>query len=187
MLEVKHEHYSYKVDGQRKPADGRCRGRAVGVLGGQLVIIYVVFVYKYKSLKLLELERFLMSNLAKRFSLSMLIGFMAIYSYGCNQTEDISEEVSAPKSIEEQQIDSCIKDIQRTLNDPNSIEILSHRGIELKDGTFRIAIEYTAMNRMGGRERNEEACGFKSKDSAEWNPDDIINQLRDMSATLNRL
>ena len=117
-----------------------------------------------------------MVSLFRKISLAVLIALIAVSVSGC----DLS------MSTEDKQVEACIKDVQRSLYDPNSIELLSHRGFELKDGTYRIEIEYTAKNRMGGRVRDESLCGFKSKDSAEWNPDDLYNEMRDMAITFDK-
>jgi len=91
------------------------------------------------------------------------------------------------ESVEEKQISVCAQEIKVGLNDPNSMEIISSEKFKLDDGTYRIGLDYTAKNKFGGRVRDKEFCGFKTVDGLELNPDDFLNQKRNLKRSLSKI
>lgn len=92
-----------------------------------------------------------------------------------------------PATIEGQQLQSCIDDIQLGLNDPNSLEVLSTRPIDLEGGGYRLALEFTAKNRAGGRVRQTALCGFESNSHVDLDPEDIHNRMRTLQRGLREM
>lgn len=91
------------------------------------------------------------------------------------------------QSVESKQIRACEDDVKLGLNDPNSLEILSSRTFKVDDGTYRLELKFTFKNTMGGRERSEAICGFKTEKDTKLNPDDMMNKIRDMSRNIREL
>lgn len=87
----------------------------------------------------------------------------------------------AIQSVESKQIKACAEDVKLGLNDPNSLEILSTRTFKANDGTHRLELKFTSLNTMGGRERGEAVCGFKTEKDTSLNPDDLMNNMRNTS------
>jgi hypothetical protein len=105
----------------------------------------------------------------------VLFPFMVIL--GCNPFE----------STFEKQVKTCKEDVKLGLNDPDSLEITSTNGFEIKNGGYRIQIDFTAKNAFGGRVRGDAICGFKDKSTTELNPDDFMNTTRKISRDLRSL
>lgn len=97
---------------------------------------------------------------------------------GCNLFE----------STLDKQTKMCIDDEKKILNDPNSLEILSTETFQMKDGedgNFRVQVFYTAKNLAGGRARGQTLCGFKNKDSLEFNGADLMERSRQINLSFN--
>lgn len=90
------------------------------------------------------------------------------------------------ESLEKKRIRACTDEIKLGLNDPNSFEFLSSRPID-SEKVHRIELKFTAKNKMGGRVRGEEVCGFLSAESAEMDPKDYLNEIRSMARTMSEL
>jgi hypothetical protein len=106
---------------------------------------------------------------------SISVAVLALSMFGCGS------------SVQEKQTKACVDDIKLGLNDPGSMEVLSTEPIKMDDGTYRISLEFTAKNAMGGRVRSSGVCGFKTINSEALNPDDYLNQQRDLSRKMNKL
>ncbi|PPD52212.1 MAG: hypothetical protein CTY12_06885 [Methylotenera sp.] len=117
------------------------------------------------------------SNRRNLFKLTIGIVFISMIFSGCSE----------PESTEAKQIKVCIEDVKLSLNDPNSIEMISTKSINVDDGSHRIALEFTAKNAMGGRVRGRALCGFKTENDLALNPDDIWNKERNLSRSLRGL
>lgn len=78
------------------------------------------------------------------------------------------------------QMSVCEADIEKQLNDPSSLEVVSSKTAERTDGTYLLIVDFTARNAFGGRIRKSTSCGFKTKLHTELNPDEFQNQLRSM-------
>jgi len=89
-----------------------------------------------------------------------------------------------PGTIEAQQLQACVDDVKLGLNDPGSLEVLSTRPIELESGGYRLALEFTAKNRFGGRVRQTAVCGFESSSHVHLDPEDIQNETRELQRKL---
>lgn len=101
----------------------------------------------------------------------------AIAIQGCNPFE----------STLDKQVNVCASDVKLGLGDPESLEIVSTEEIKLDNGWHRVQLNYTAKNAMGGRVRGETICGFKGKDFTELNPDDFMNQERELARKLREM
>lgn len=108
---------------------------------------------------------------------SVLFTVAAIFIQGCNPFE----------STLDRQIDVCASDVKLGLGDPESLEIVSAREINLDNGWHRVKINYTAKNAMGGRVRGETICGFEGKDVTQLNPDDFMNKERELARRLREI
>lgn len=91
------------------------------------------------------------------------------------------------ESTEDKQIKSCLNDIKLGFGDPNSLELISTKEIDMGNGAFRIRINFTAKNALGGRVRGDAVCGFKSKDDINLDPEDFMNQRREISRNFKSL
>lgn len=91
------------------------------------------------------------------------------------------------EGIESKQTTACIDDVKLGLNDPNSIELISSKVIELDNGWRRVEVHYTAKNAMGGRVRGKDICGFATKSDIEINPKDFMNETRKLARDLRSL
>jgi hypothetical protein len=96
---------------------------------------------------------------------------------GCNPFE----------SIFDKQVKACVADVKLGLSDPSSLEVISTEGVEIDNGSFRVKLNFTAKNAMGGRVRGYENCGFKDKNAIVLNSDDFQNQQRDTARTFKAL
>lgn len=110
----------------------------------------------------------------RRFAINTLFIISLVGMTGCSNTE-------------KKQIDACVQDIKSGLNDPSSFELLSTKPVNLDNGTFRIVVEFTAKNKLGGRVRSQEICGFKSEKDISLNPDDFMNQQRDIKRSFGAI
>ena len=108
---------------------------------------------------------------------TILITAITISIQGCNPFE----------STLDKQVKACADDVKLGLGDPNSLEILSTEEINLDNGWYRVQLNYTAKNAMGGRVRGETICGFKEKESIELNPEDFMNQERKLARDLREM
>jgi len=88
-------------------------------------------------------------------------------------------------SVTDKQIASCTKDIQIGLGDPNSFELVSFEEVNLDNGGYRLVLNYTAKNALGGRVRGSDICGFSNKTSIDLDPEDIMNKQRKILRVLN--
>ncbi len=95
--------------------------------------------------------------------------------------------ISGCSSKEKKQIDACVNDIKSGLNDPSSFQMLSKKTFKSNNGSFRIAIEFTANNKLGGKVRKEEICGFASEKETQLDPNDFMNQQRDIRRSLGSI
>lgn len=95
--------------------------------------------------------------------------------------------VGCGSSTLDKQLAACSADIKEGLNDPSSLEILSSKVLDEKEGSYRISVSYTSKNTSGGRERGSATCGFASKDSTELDPNDFQNKLRQTSNLVKSL
>jgi hypothetical protein len=91
------------------------------------------------------------------------------------------------ESTESKQTKACVTDVKLGLNDPNSLEILSVEKIKVDNGWYRIKLNFTAKNAMGGRVRGDTICGFKTAQDVDLNPDDFMNKSRELARKLNEL
>lgn len=87
----------------------------------------------------------------------------------------------------DKQTASCVEDIKKGLNDPNSFELLSSVFLDEQPGSYRILVEYTAANHYGGKERSKATCGFISKDATELDPNDFQNKMRRINSNFRSL
>ena len=87
----------------------------------------------------------------------------------------------------DKQIQACVDDIKLGLGDPNSFELLNTEGLSIDNGWFRVNIKYTAKNAQGGRVRGESLCGFKNKNDTQLNPEDFVNNEREVGRFLNKI
>ena len=94
---------------------------------------------------------------------------------------------NAEEKILDQQIKACVEDVKLGLGDPNSIEVLSTEGINVDNGGFRLKLNFTAKNEMGGRVRGETICGFKNKNDIQLDAEDFPNQERRLRQRLSQL
>lgn len=102
---------------------------------------------------------------------------LAVLIQGC----DIFE------STFDKQVNACVDDVKLGLGDPDSLEITSTEGIDVNNGWFRIKLNFTAKNAMGGRVRGDAICGFIDKNSIELNEKDPSNEMRKLSRDLRSL
>lgn len=107
------------------------------------------------------------------FTIVVLVTFIQ----GCNPFE----------SIFDKQVKACVEDVKLGLGDPSSLEVVSTEGVELDNGLFRVKLNFTAKNAMGGRVRGYETCGFKGKNDIGLNSEDFQNQQRDTVRTFKAL
>ena len=105
-----------------------------------------------------------------------LLALFVLSISGCDQ----------PKSTFDKQVDICVEDIKLGLGDPNSLEITSTKEINLDNGWFRVKVDFTAKNAMGGRVRGSSICGFENKESLVLNDEDFMNKEREISRFLNQ-
>jgi hypothetical protein len=91
------------------------------------------------------------------------------------------------ESTFDRQVNVCIEDVKLGLNDPGSLEIVSSEGIGMDNGWFRVKLNFTAKNAMGGRVRGNAICGFKNKNDIELNSEDFMNKERETARNLNSL
>ena len=91
------------------------------------------------------------------------------------------------ESTLDKQVKACIEDVKLGLGDPESIVIVSKEGFDLDNGWFRIQLNFTAKNAMGGRVRGDTICGFKSKNDVVLNSEDFVNQERQINRSLNSI
>lgn len=101
--------------------------------------------------------------------------------------DGLTKRADMPASIEEQQVNACTDDVKLGLNDPDSFKLFSTRGIEVKNGWFRIELKYSAKNAFGGRVKGDSVCGFLTKDSTTLNQEDFMNQERKLARDLKSL
>lgn len=85
-----------------------------------------------------------------------------------------------PETVFDKQVSVCIDDVKSVLGDPNSLEMVSSEGIDLANGWYRVKLEYTAKNALGGRVRGGALCGFDGKNSVNLNSEDVVNLQRRM-------
>lgn len=103
---------------------------------------------------------------------------LALFIQGCGVVE----------STEQKQLKACVAEIKLGLNDPNSLEVLATKWIEVSGGKgHRLQVSFTAKNKMGGRVRGAELCGFKTKTDIVLDPDDFINSTRALARSLQEL
>jgi hypothetical protein len=88
--------------------------------------------------------------------------------------------LAACSSVEDKQLEACINDVKKGLNDPSSLEVLDTDPHERTNGTYLLIMQYTAKNSYGGRVRASASCGFKTKNDTALNPDELQNQLREI-------
>lgn len=98
-------------------------------------------------------------------------------TYGCGLVE----------SAESKQLKACLADIKIGLNDPESLEVLSTRPIDMSGKGHRLEVIFTAKNKFGGRVRGKEVCGFKTKTDVALDPEDYQNSLRFVARGLRDL
>jgi hypothetical protein len=110
----------------------------------------------------------------RRFLTNALFILSAVGMAGCNSTE-------------KKQINACVDSIKSGLNDPGSFELVSTKPVKLNDGAFRIVVEFTAKNALGGRIRKEEICGFASEKDTTLSSSDFMNQERDIKRSLGSI
>lgn len=91
------------------------------------------------------------------------------------------------ESTEAKQIKTCVTDVKLGLNDPNSFELVSVEKINVDGGWYRLKLNFTAKNAMGGRVRGDTICGFKTAQDVDLNPDDFMNKSRELARQLNEL
>lgn len=103
--------------------------------------------------------------------------FVGIAIQGCNPFQ----------STFDKQLNACKDDVKLGLGDPGSLEIISTEGRDLDNGWYRVKLNFTAKNAMGGRVRGEAICGFKDKHATELNPEDIVNKQREISRGLKAM
>lgn len=87
----------------------------------------------------------------------------------------------------DKQVKACTEDTKLGLGDPNSIELVSTEKVDLSGGGFRVVLNFTAKNAMGGRVRGQSICGFKTKDTSVLDPDDLMNQQNSIRRTMKNL
>ncbi len=90
-------------------------------------------------------------------------------------------------STEAKQIKACVQDVKQGLNDPESIEVVSAKPLQVIGGGHRIDLNFTAKNERGGRVRGNALCGFKTAGDTELDPEDHMNKTRDIARTLRSL
>ena len=103
--------------------------------------------------------------------------FFAMVIQGCNPLE----------STFDKQVNACKEDVKLGLGDPGSLELVSTEGIDLDNGWYRVKLNFTAKNAMGGRVRGDAICGFKDKNTIELNSEDFMNQERKLARDLKAL
>jgi hypothetical protein len=67
------------------------------------------------------------------------------------------------------------------------MEIVSTEGFDLENGWYRIKLNFTAENALGGRVRDNTICGFIGKDTTELNSEDFMNQKRKLAQDMKSL
>ena len=77
----------------------------------------------------------------------LLIAFLALGLISCGAFE----------STESKQTKVCVADVKLGLNDPNSIEILTVEHVDMENGWYRLRLEFTAKNALGGRVRDRKS------------------------------
>lgn len=102
---------------------------------------------------------------------------IVIVIQGCNPFE----------STFDKQVKACKEDVKLGLGDPGSLEIISSEGFDIENGWYRVNLNFTAKNAMGGRVRGEAICGFKDKNTIELNPEDFMNTERKLARDLKDL
>lgn len=103
---------------------------------------------------------------------------LALFIQGCGVVE----------STEQKQLKTCVAEIKLGLNDPNSLEVLETKWIEVTGGKgHRLQVSFTAKNKMGGRVRGSEVCGFKTKTDTVLDPDDYQNKMRSLARSLGEI
>ena len=107
----------------------------------------------------------------------LLVTFVIALIAGCNPFE----------STFDKQVKSCREAVKLGLNDPESMEIVSTEGFDVENGWYRVELNFTAKNAMGGRVRGNTICGFISKDATELNPEDFMNQKRKLARDMKSL
>ncbi|MDP2102102.1 MAG: hypothetical protein Q8J59_05175 [Methylotenera sp.] len=113
----------------------------------------------------------------------LTIILFSIAAVGCNK----SDNPTTGNGTLDQQIAACSADIKEGLNDPNSLEILSSKFLDEKEGSYRISVSYTSKNTQGGRERGSATCGFVSKNATQLDPNDFQNGIRKTENDMSRL
>jgi hypothetical protein len=108
---------------------------------------------------------------------SILFTVILLTIQGCNPFE----------STFDKQVKACVNDAKLSLGDPESLEVVSSEGIDLDNGWFRVKLNFTAKNSMGGRVRGDTICGFKNKNDTALNPEDFMNQKRELARNLKEL
>jgi hypothetical protein len=86
-------------------------------------------------------------------------------------------------SVQDRQLKACVEDIKLSLNDPGSLEVLSTEAKPGDEGAHYLRVEFTAKNKLGGRERASVRCGFKTKNDIVLDPEEYENKLRDIKRT----
>jgi len=110
------------------------------------------------------------------FKFMFVISFI-IFIQGCNPSE----------STFDKQVNACKEDVKLGLGDPGSLEITSTEGFDIKNGGYRIKLNFTAKNAMGGRVRGDAVCGFKNKNATELYSEDFMNEQRKLARDLKSL
>lgn len=103
--------------------------------------------------------------------------FVLMNIQGCNPFQ----------STFDKQVSACKEDVKLGLGDPASLEIISSEGFSLDNGWYRVKLNFTAKNAMGGRVRGDTICGFKDKNTIELNPEDFMNKQRKLARDLRSL
>jgi hypothetical protein len=105
----------------------------------------------------------------------------------CLTTSLLIQGCDSFKSTEDKQLKACIADVKLGLGDPESLELIDFEGIQLDNGWFRLNVNFTAKNALGGRVRGNTLCGFATKSDLDLNKDDFVNQERRVARLLNSI
>lgn len=85
---------------------------------------------------------------------SVLIGLFALCVNRIYCTEFVWKEEDCLLIIESGTHPGVERLIQRKLNDPDSYEPIRGQAVKIEDGVYSYAIEFTARNEYGGRQRH---------------------------------